>query len=432
MIRRVHIRGYKSLEDVEIDFAALTVVLGPNAAGKSNLLDALALLARMVTREDLEAAFEDHRGLPLEAFTLHGGGLAELQERGKASFTIEADVELSDAVVAAVEDKIMRAREGLPNGEVPEKPASVRERLLRYSVTVEIRTTSGHLRIVNERLAALKRDGTENVGRRPFLEKMGNRLHLRMEKQAHPLYEDIGQDRTIASRSLYAPYYPHLAAFKEELSRWRFYFLEPSAMRQESPLKESTELGATGDDVAAFYNTLKTEKPAQFNAISIALRHLIPGVESIDVERTKEGFVRLTVDEAGRSLSSRLISEGTLRILGLLAVTNPLDPLAVVGFEEPENGVHPRRLSIVARILSEAAERGNTQFIINTHSPVLPEYFLDSSNARLVACRKDGRATVFEAFDTEGPLFQPQEIEAALDEPQTPLRDRLIRGDFGG
>jgi predicted ATPase len=162
------------------------------------------------------------------------------------------------------------------------------------------------------------------------------------------------------------------------------------------------------------------------------VRHLIPGVRSLDVERTKEGFLRLIVDESGIIMSSRLISEGTLRILGLLAITNPIEPLGVVGYEEPENGVHPRRLSIVARILSEAAERGSTQFIINTHSPVLPEFFLDSKIAKLVACRKEGRVTKFDSFETEGPLFQLKEIEAALDEPQTPLRDRLIRGDFGG
>ncbi len=194
--------------------------------------------------------------------------------------------------------------------------------------------------------------------------------------------------RTLVSRSLYEPYYPHMAAFKEELARWRFYFLEPAAMRRDVPLKEAEDLSANGEDIAAFYNTLRSMKPTQFKALSIALRHLIPNVDSIDVERTKEGFLRLVVDESGLRLTSRLISEGTLRILGLLAITNPVEPLSVVGYEEPENGVHPRRLSIVARILSDAAERGSTQFIINTHSPILPEYFIDSPDAALVACRR--------------------------------------------
>ena len=49
MIRRVRIQGYKSLQDIDIELAPLTIVIGPNAAGKSNLLDALGLLSRMAT-----------------------------------------------------------------------------------------------------------------------------------------------------------------------------------------------------------------------------------------------------------------------------------------------------------------------------------------------------------------------------------------------
>ena len=49
MIRRVFIKGYKSLRDVDLILSPLTVIIGPNASGKSNLLDALGLLSRIVT-----------------------------------------------------------------------------------------------------------------------------------------------------------------------------------------------------------------------------------------------------------------------------------------------------------------------------------------------------------------------------------------------
>ncbi len=49
MIRRIKVQGYKSLQDIDIKLEPLTVILGPNAAGKSNLLDALALMSRMAT-----------------------------------------------------------------------------------------------------------------------------------------------------------------------------------------------------------------------------------------------------------------------------------------------------------------------------------------------------------------------------------------------
>ena len=123
MIKRVRIKGYnKSLADVEVDLAALTVVIGPNAAGKSNLLDALGLLSRMVTQDTIEAAYKEHRGERLESFYYGDAGLQGLVERESAQFTIEVDVGLSSAVVADVEKHIRDLRHGLvedkANGEV--------------------------------------------------------------------------------------------------------------------------------------------------------------------------------------------------------------------------------------------------------------------------------------------------------------------------
>ena len=385
----------------------------------------------MVTQPTLEAAFREHRGTALEAFALDTGGLPGLQARDTARFSLGADIELSDETVSSVEAQIRRAREGL-DGTSTGRRRSVTERRLRYQLTVEIVTKSGHLRVMDEKLEALRADWTPRGSRNAFIERLPdhNRIRLRMEKQGHPTYEDLGQDRTVASKPLYAPHYPHITALKEEMSRWRFYFLEPSAMREEVALKEVRVLAPNGSDVAAFYNTLQTANPRQFDALAKSLKQVIPSLGAIEVERTDQGFVRLMVDESGMPLSSRLISEGTLRVLGLLAITNPLTSISVVGFEEPENGVHPPRLAMVAKLLSAAADRGQTQFIINTHSPVLPDFFDDLENAVLIRCRKEGRASVFEPFRDPGALFRRNEVEAALEERPTTLGERIVRGDF--
>ncbi len=428
MISRLKIQGYKSLVDVEVELAPLTVVFGANAAGKSNLLDAVNLLARMVTSENLEEAFAEHRGSPLEAFTFAVGGMSELLGRGTARFTMEVDVELARDVERRVKEEIAKAREGLTEA----RPRSlVLNRRLRYRITIEILTDSGHLRVMDERLEPLKADGTPDAGRKPFIGREGReqRIRLRREGQAHPIYEDLGQDRPIVSKRLYAPHYPHAYAFREELARWRTYFLEPSAMRAETPLKEVQVLPATGADLAAFYNTLRANNRKQFGAFERTLRLAIATAQGLQVEPDKSGLLRLEVREAGIPMSARVVSEGTLRILGLLAITNPLEELSVVGYEEPENGVHADRLSMVGRVLLAAAERGTTQYLVNTHSPVLPEYFIGQAPARIIRCSKSGRETRFEALDHD--LFTEQGIgEALVDHIPSSFGQRLVRGDF--
>ncbi|MFB0545314.1 MAG: AAA family ATPase, partial [Anaerolineae bacterium] len=112
MIKRVRIRGYKSLKDVEIELQPLTVIIGPNAAGKSNLFDALGLLSRCVTSQTLGEAFKGHRGAPAEAFFYGEGGLAWLLTQPAAQFTIEVDVEPSPEAVETVERRIREMKGG--------------------------------------------------------------------------------------------------------------------------------------------------------------------------------------------------------------------------------------------------------------------------------------------------------------------------------
>lgn len=423
MIRRVKIENYKSLKLAEVPLQELTVILGPNAAGKSNLFDALNLLARLVTCKNIKEAFDGHRGLPLESVHYDTGSLADLLKQESHRLAFEVDVELSDAVVQETEQRIRDLRKRLdePNGSAAEK-SRVTERLLRYQVELEIESISGVMRVMNERLSALRQRGVGEKARNPFVEKNGNKLSLRMEGQGHPTMHELGLDYTIASTPLYAPHYPHLTAFREEMSRCRFYYFEPRAlMREANAIADVTVLGPRGEELAAFYHTLSLRSPKQFEALKLAAKQLLPRLKNLDVERTEKAELFLRVWEDNASYSNRLISEGTLRVLGLLAVLSPTCGSATIGYEEPENGVHPRRLRNIAELLRNAAD-GSRQILVNTHSPILPTYF---RNENLLVCRRAGSATEFAPFTSFGDLFRPHQIAEHLEE-------QIIRGDYGG
>ena len=444
MITRVFIKGYKSLRDIDISLKPLTVIVGPNASGKSNLLDALGLLSRMVTSRTINDAFDEHRGLPLEAFFVPPGGVEELLRQENLRFSLGVDIELSPGVVDHTENLIRDLRAGLPGQNANDRPKRVREKLLRYEITIEFYTPTGQLRVVNERLLALKSNGEPTGARSPFLDldSENSRLVLRMEGQAHPSYHDVGLDHALVSTSLYAPHYPHITAFREELRRWRFYYFDPGVMRQESALRAVDSVGADGRDISGFYHTLKIQDPKQFEGISKALPIAIPNAESIETAITEEGLVRLIYQDSGNKHSSRVISDGTLRVLGLFAIMSRFNKASTIGFEEPENGVHPRRLSIIARLLDNATHGdSHTQVLVTTHSPRLPEYLNPeydathySTRALLVSFANSNNETRFENMYT-GPLLVGQDAGYALEEAHaevTTLEEVMLRGDFGG
>ena len=434
MLKRIRIKGYKSLTDVDVSVEPLTVLFGPNAAGKSNFLDALQLVSKLGTSRTLKEAFDPpYRGKPLESFTIGTKGIKGLLEQEMLSFCIEVDLHLSDAIVETVNRQIQEMRR--PSGIIgaPRKAkvhARVRERDLRYRLGIEMLPRAGILRVSDEFLAALNSKGEPTGRRKPFIERQGEKIHLRLEGQAHPTYYDRFLDYSILSMPHYPPHYPHLVAARRELENWLFFYFEPrERMRAANPVKDVRHIGLMGEELASFLNTLKSLDPDQFEAVEKALHTLMPNIEGIEVEVSNLGEVELRLREAGVAIPARVLSEGTLRMLGLLAVTGVKEPPALVGFEEPENGVHPRRVQLIAEFLRTQEILTNTQYIVTTHSPILPDKV---GNKSLFVVRRQARNTRIEPFSTWGPLGRRRDIDQAFDERQEgiPVSQRILRGDF--
>ena len=89
----------------------LTVLFGPNAAGKSNFLDALQLLSRIGASRTLREAFDaPYRGKPLESFPIGKEGVKGLIEQERLTFSIEVDLALAEVVVDTVNRYLRNTR----------------------------------------------------------------------------------------------------------------------------------------------------------------------------------------------------------------------------------------------------------------------------------------------------------------------------------
>jgi predicted ATPase len=435
VIHRIRIRNYKSLRDVDLTLEPLTVLFGPNAAGKSNFVDALQLLSRIVSSRNLREAFEPpYRGRPLESFTFPEGGLSALMRQESTSFSIEVDLKLSPQTINAVDREIALTK---PNGRGAGRTnaavgsgSHIHHELLRYRIEIGASPATGKLYVIDECVAPLDKNWMPKSKPKPFLEKQGERLHLRMEGQSHPAYFDCSLDYAILSRPHYVPHHPHIHALKLEIEGWYFYYFEPrERMRAPGAVQEVRHIGLMGEHLAAFLHTLRVQQPKQFANIEKALHVLIPSISGIHTEVNKMGEVELTLVERNSGMPARIVSEGTLRVLGLLSLSGVNDAPTLIGFEEPENGVHPRRIADIAGLLENLAS-DETQVIATTHSVVLPDHLNPNS---LVTCRKLEGVTSLRKYLEIGRLFLKGELEDALNDDgsePTPVSRRLLRGDF--
>ena len=391
MLKHLKIRGFKSLGNCSVAFPRLTVLFGPNAAGKSNLLDAVQALSRIGTSRTLsDALAEPIRGYPVEAFAFPSDGLAGLLSQAQSHFTLEADL-------------------------------GVGKESYRYRVEATIEPGSGALSVTDEYLSALTARG--DVRGNPAIERVDKQLRIRRKsKPAHPRYEPVGLNHSLLSDPrLGGVEYRAIERCRNELSCWRAYYLDPRvAMRAARPPADVQDIGVLGEDIAPFLYRLGAERPKHFDAVKRTLQTLIPSVEGLTVDLDKRrGTLDILVRQAGRDFSSRIISEGTLRVLALCAISvNPWSG-SVLAFEEPENGVHPRRLELIVELLSSLALEQGKQVIVTTHSPILCDAVLKRARTSvgeiaLLRVRLEQAETEIVPFDTTGPLFQEAEVAHAL------------------
>lgn len=387
------IKGFKSLEEVDVEFPRVAVLFGPNAAGKSNLLDAIQALSRIATSRTLsDALSEPIRGHPIEAFAFPAGGLPSLLSKESTSFSLETSLDIGKEHF-----------------------------LYHYRVTVGMQPGSGSLSVRDEYLAALGKKG-EPKGN-PSIERVGDQIRIRRKsKPANPRREDVGQNYAMLSDPrLSGVQYRAIERCRNELAGWRTYYLDPRvAMRSARPPSDVRDIGVLGEDIAPFLYRLRAEHPKHFNAVKRTLRSLIPSVEDLTVDLDqKRGTLDIQVRQGAKEFSSRIVSEGTLRVLALCALTvNPWSG-SLLAFEEPENGVHPRRLELIVQLLASLAAEHGRQIIITTHSPLFCDAILklakgNAKDVALLRVRQGLNGTEVTPFNVTGPLFQDHEIAGAL------------------
>lgn len=143
----------------------------------------------------------------------------------------------------------------------------------------------------------------------------------------------------------------------------------------------------------------------------------MPSITNIDVGVNDNGFVELKLMQGQTPIPASVLSEGTLRILGLLALGSAKESPPLLGFEEPENGIYPDRLDLIARLLTTLSY-DTTQVLVTTHSPTLLD--LLPQEVLYLFRMKSGR-TFIESLGKRNPLHWEEEESVS---------ERLLHGSF--
>ena len=396
VITRLEIDGFKSFADFAVDIPPFVAIVGPNASGKSNLFDAMVLLSRIMVMP-LSEALGAGRGQPAEQFRRRGDGMAA----GRMSFAVEVllDADVRDAFGTTKRLTHTRVRyeiaiELREDAVGPARPFVVSESVIplsrdadRWAEGVSEGFAAAHL-FFHRRTSLGKILTTEEEDGRRFFQLPN--LNPRKPGSRPVTIPADRAVRSVLSSLSTAQDYPLMYALRREIERWRVLDLEPSALRMPSTDGNDGEhLDRTGANLAVVLETIErvsvSQDAAGLDALAADLARVIRGFSGIAV-RHNEASGQWELSLASRYetfVSARVASEGTLRVIAILAALYEQDP-GVLCIEEPENGVDPRRLTALLEVLRDLVtdpatddhrpEDGVVQIFVSSHSPLLSQY----------------------------------------------------------
>lgn len=348
-VERVVLKNYKNIAACDVRLQPLTLLVGPNGSGKSNFVDALRFVSDSL-RTTLEHALRDR------------GGINEVRRRSRGhptNFGIRLVVRLGPGVVGNYAFQVGAQRHG--GFKVQREECSIEnlEEGQRFHFLVEdgvLRTSSPKLR------ASIVPD----------------RLYL-------TLVSGLSEFRAVY----------------DALSHMGFYNLSPERIRELQDPDPGDLLARDGRNLAAVIRRINDDQPELARRINEYLSAVVPGVSSvvaktIGPKETLEFRQKVAGDEAPWRFLAQNMSDGTLRVLGVLVAVFQARGRArstpLIAIEEPEVAIHPGAAIKLMDALIEASHE--TCLLITTHSPELLDHPAVDVSSILAVEARDNEAII--------------------------------------
>jgi len=370
VLHTVAIRGYRSLRELVVPLARLTVVSGANGTGKSSVYRALRLLADC-GRGEVIGSLAREGGL--ESVLWAG---PEQTSGARRTGTSHGTTRTRPVVLElgfAADDFGYLVDLGLPQFAGPGSFFARDPEIKREAVFVGPRLRPA---------ATLVRRGRDyaevaDESGRGFTELT----------RALPTY------RSVLAEYAHPDALPELAAVRERLRGWRFY--DGFRVDADAPARQprvSTRTPALADDGGDLAAAVQTIVEAGFDDLAQAVAAAFDGA-TVSVAVT-DGLFELQLQQRGmlRPLRAAELSDGTLRFLLWGAALLSPSPPSLMVLNEPETSLHPDLVPPLATMIRSAA--ANTQVVVVTHSAAMRTHLAGDDTSGVELCKEWGETRI--------------------------------------
>lgn len=328
MIESVHVEGYRSVRDARVPLERVTVVVGENGTGKTNLYRALQLFQHAAA------------GRLARAITGEGGMESMLWAGGR-----RAGAGARVRIAACLEEFGYELELGVPPPTPPEDKSA-------FDLDPEVK---------RERI---------DVDGAPIAERSGDSAMLRDSDGERVTYPwALWSGESMLSQIADPERFPALPALRDHFLGWRFYHHFPAdehaPARRPMVRVRTPVLAADGHDLASALRTIVEVGDAV--ALRRGFEQAFPGCE-LELDGST---ITVRTPSLGRGLGAHELSDGTLRYLYLLAALLTPRPPGLLAFNEPETSLHPDLLEPLADLVVAVPEP--CQVWLTTHSTTLAD-----------------------------------------------------------